>query len=240
LQDIQQIYRGTPAVDTDYHFGCRMVFDNEGYLYFSNGDRGKRDDFPQNLDNTNGKIHRLHDDGRIPADNPFVNQEDAIKSIYSFGHRNPQGLALHPQTGKVWEHEHGPKGGDEINIIQKGKNYGWPVISYGINYNGTVFTDLTEKEGMEQPLHYYVPSIAPCGMAFLDSDVYPDWNGNLFIGSLSFRYLEMLRFSGDQVIQQEKLLEEFDSRVRNVVVSPEGYLYVSLEEPGRILKILPK
>ncbi len=173
LQDIQQIYRGTPAVDADYHFGCRMVFDNDGLLYFSNGDRGKRGDFPQKLDNTNGKIHRLNDDGSIPVDNPFVDQEDAVKSIYSFGHRNPQGIALHPQAGKVWEHEHGPKGGDEINIIEKGKNYGWPVISYGINYNGTVFTDLTEKEGMEQPIHYYVPSIAPCGMVFLDSDVYP-------------------------------------------------------------------
>ncbi|MCB0535354.1 MAG: PQQ-dependent sugar dehydrogenase, partial [Saprospiraceae bacterium] len=147
LVDIQEIYRGYPAVSTNHHFGNRMVFDREGYLYFSNGERGRRDDFPQKLDNTNGKIHRLHDDGSIPADNPFVGQPDVAESIYSYGHRNPQGLALHPETGAVWEHEHGPRGGDEINIIKKGANYGWPVISYGINYNGTIFTDLTEQEG---------------------------------------------------------------------------------------------
>ena len=209
-------------------------------MYFSNGDRGKRDDFPQKLDNTNGKIHRLNDDGSIPADNPFVGQAGVTESIYSYGHRNPQGLAIHPQTGLIWEHEHGPKGGDEINIIEKGKNYCWPVISYGINYSGTTFTDITEKEGMEQPIHYYVPSIAPCGMTFLDSDIYPEWKNNLFIGSLSFRYLERVQLLGDKVVYQEKLLDELNSRVRNVKVGPDGYLYVAVEEPGRILKILPK
>jgi glucose/arabinose dehydrogenase len=240
LVDIQNIYKGVPAVSTNHHFGNRMVFDREGYLYLSNGDRGKRDKFPQSLNNSNGKIHRLHDDGRIPEDNPFYGQEDAIASIYSYGHRNPQGLAMHPQTGAIWEHEHGPRGGDEINIIEKGLNYGWPVISYGINYSGTRFTDITEKEGMEQPIHYYKPSIAPCGMAFVDSDLYPDWKNNLLIGSLSFQYLERLVLLDDKIIGQEKLLDELNSRVRNVKIGPDGYIYVAVEGPGRILKLLPK
>lgn len=240
LVDIQNIYKGVPAVSTNHHFGNRMVFDREGYLYLSNGDRGKRDKFPQSLDNSNGKIHRVHDDGSIPEDNPFYGQKDAIASIYSYGHRNPQGLAMHPQTGAIWEHEHGPRGGDEINIIEKGLNYGWPVISYGINYSGTKFTNITEKEGMEQPLHYYKPSIAPCGMAFVDSDVYPDWKNNLLIGSLSFQYLERLVISEDKIIGQEKLLDELNSRVRNVKIGPDGYIYVGVEGPGRILKLLPK
>lgn len=240
LTEIESIYRGTPASTTNHHFGNRMVFDREGYLYFSNGERGARDIFPQTLDNTNGKIHRLHDDGTVPQDNPFVGQKDAIASIYSYGHRNPQGLAMHPLTGQIWEHEHGPRGGDEINLIQPGLNYGWPVITYGINYIGTIITELTEKEGMEQPLHYYVPSIAPCGMAFLDSDVYPEWKNNLFIGSLRFQYLERLVLNGTTVVYQESMLEELSSRVRDVRVGPDGYLYVAVEGPGRILKILPK
>lgn len=240
LTQIETIYKGTPATTTNHHFGNRMVFDREGYLYFSNGERGARDEFPQSLDNTNGKIHRLHDDGSVPEDNPFVGQEGAIPSIYSYGHRNPQGLAMHPETGEIWEHEHGPRGGDEINLIKPGLNYGWPVITYGINYIGTSITDLTEKEGMEQPLHYYIPSIAPCGMAFLDSDVYPEWRNDLFIGSLRFQYLERLVLNGTTVIYQEKMLEELNSRVRDVRVGPDGYLYVGLEGPGRIIKILPK
>ncbi|MCB0643221.1 MAG: PQQ-dependent sugar dehydrogenase [Phaeodactylibacter sp.] len=240
LVDIQPIYKGIPAVSTSHHFGNRMVFDRAGYLYLSNGERGRRDEFPQRLDNSNGKIHRLYDDGRIPEDNPFYGQEGVVESIYSYGHRNPQGLALHPETGMIWEHEHGPRGGDEINIIRKGLNYGWPVISYGINYSGTIFTDITEKEGMEQPIHYYKPSIAPCGMAFVDSDIYPEWKNNLLIGSLSFEYLERLVLNGDQIIGQEKLLDELQSRVRNVIVGPDGYIYVAVEGPGRILKLLPK
>lgn len=239
LTQIEPIYKGTPATTTNHHFGNRMVFDQAGYLYFSNGERGARDVFPQKLDNTNGKIHRLNDDGSIPKDNPFVGQENAIPSIYSYGHRNPQGLVLHPVTGEIWEHEHGPRGGDEINLIKPGSNYGWPVITYGINYIGTVITDLKEKEGMEQPLHYYLPSIAPCGMAFLDSDIYPAWKNNLFIGSLRFQYLERVVLSGTTVIYQEKMLEELSSRVRDVRVGPDGYLYVAVEGPGRILKILP-
>lgn len=240
LTDIQEIYRGYPAVSTNHHFGNRMLFDREGYLYFSNGERGRRDDFPQALDNTNGKIHRLYDDGSVPADNPFVGQPDVAESIYSYGHRNPQGLALHPESGAVWEHEHGPRGGDEINIIKKGANYGWPIISYGINYNGTRFTDLTEQAGMEQPLFYYVPSIAPCGMAFLTGDKYPGWKNNLLIGSLRFQYLERVVLKDSLVIHQEKMLEELNSRVRDVRIGPDGYIYVALEGPGRIVRLLPK
>lgn len=239
LTNIEQIYKGSPATSKAHHYGTRMVFDAQNHLYFSNGDRGNRDEFPQSIKNTNGKIHRLNDDGSVPTDNPFVNTPDAVGSIYSFGHRNPQGLTLHPETGDLWEHEHGPKGGDEINVIKKGKNYGWPVISYGINYSGTKFTDISEKEGMEQPIHYYLPSIAPCGMTFLDSDIYPEWKNNLFIGSLRFEYLERLVLKDNQVIYQEKLLEELNSRVRDVRVGNDGYLYVAVENPGRILKIKP-
>ncbi len=238
LYDKEEIYRGSPSVRTRHHYGTRIVFDSTHHIYFANGDRGKRDIFPQSLDNTNGKIHRLRDDGSIPRDNPFLKDAQAQASIFTYGHRNPQGLAIHPQTQALWEHEHGPRGGDEINIIQKGKNYGWPVISYGINYSGTRFTEITEMDGMEQPVHYYVPSIAPCGMTFLDSKVYPAWKGNLFIGSLRDRYLERLVLQDEQVIYQEKLLENLNSRVRDVRVGPDGYLYVALEGPGRIIKIL--
>ena len=238
LSDIQYIYRGTPTLSSTHHYGSRIEFDNEGYLYFSIGDRGRRDKFPQKLDNSNGKVHRLHDDGRIPADNPFVSNPGAEKSIYSYGHRNIQGIARHPVTGEIWTHEHGPKGGDEINISKAGLNYGWPVISFGINYSGTKFTDDTAMAGMEQPMLYYVPSIAPCGMAFVTGNRYKGWENNLLIGSLRFKYLERLVVSENTVIEQERLLEDI-GRVRNVKVSPDGYIYVAVEQPGKILKLIP-
>jgi aldose sugar dehydrogenase len=240
LVEQKQIFKARPAVSTDIHFGSRMVFDNNGFLYFSVGERGKHFEFPQKLDNANGKIHRLHDDGSVPADNPFLNDKENVASIYSYGHRNPQGLALHPSTGLIWEHEHGPKGGDEINIIKKGINYGWPEISYGINYDGSTLTEYRTKAGMDQPIHFYVPSIAPSGMAFVTSNIYPNWKNNLLIGSLSFRYLERLELNGNIVINQEKMLEELNSRVRDVRIGPDGYIYVSVEGPGRIIKIIPK
>lgn len=233
------LYQGMPAVSKNVHFGSRIAMDSSRYLYFSNGERGMRDQFPQSVLNTNGKIHRIHANGNIPADNPFVDKNGAIPSIWSYGHRNPQGLVIHPKTGQLWEHEHGPKGGDEINIIEPGKNYGWPVISYGLNYSGSQFTDITEKDGMEQPIHYYVPSIAPCGMTFINSNKYEGWENNLLIGSLKFRYLERLELFGNIVLKQEKLLEELNSRVRNVKMGPDGYIYVALEDPGRIIKIIP-
>ena len=238
LTDIENIYKGIPAVPTNYHFGSRIEFDDEGYLYFAIGDRGRRDVFPQRLDNSNGKVHRLHDDGRIPADNPFYDTRGAEKSIFSYGHRNIQGMARHPETGEIWTHEHGPRGGDEINVVEAGLNYGWPVISFGINYDGTIFTNDTARAGMEQPLTYWVPSIAPCGMDFVTSKRYGDWKNSLLIGSLRFEYLERCIIENNKVVDEERLLEGI-GRVREVKVSPDGYIYVGVEDPGRILKLIP-
>jgi len=238
LIDVEKIFTGEPKTDRAYHFGCKLEFDKEGYLYFGIGDRGHRELNPQTLSNHNGKIHRIHDDGRIPADNPFVNTPGAMPTIYSYGHRNPQGTSMHPITGRIWVSEHGPKGGDELNFIEPGKNYGWPVISYGINYDGTSFTELTEQEGMEQPVIYWDPSIAPCGMIFVTGDRYPAWKNNLLIGSLRFQYLERVVLSGDRVMFQEKLIEGI-GRVRNVKMSPDGYIYVAIETPGKIVRLVP-
>ena len=238
LVEQQVLYKATPDYDTGQHFGSRIVFDNDGYLYFSIGDRGKRDLNPQDNTRDCGKIYRLKDDGKIPTDNPFADNPTAKKAIYSYGHRNPQGLAIHPKTGKIWEHEHGPKGGDEINIIESGKNYGWPVISYGINYDGTKFTDKTSQQGMEQPIHYWVPSIAPSGMAFVTSNIYPDWKGNLLVGSLKFQYLNRCVLDQNKVVHEEKLLEGI-GRVRSIEQGPDGYIYVGVENLG-IVKIIPE
>lgn len=238
ITDKQDIYKGTPETDRNYHFGCKMVFDNEGHLFFGNGDRGQHFDFPQKLDNHNGKIHRLNDDGSIPADNPFVNTPGAMPSIYSYGHRNPQGTTIHPVTGEIWISEHGPRGGDELNIIEPGLNYGWPLISYGINYDGTILTPLTEMEGLEQPAFYWTPSIGPCGMTFVTGDRYKNWKHNLLVGSLSFKYLERVVINKQSVIHREKLLEDI-GRVRNVVMSPDGLVYVAIENPGKILRLIP-
>ena len=238
LVDQERIFKASPESDTRHHYGCKLEFDKEGYLYFSVGDRGNRDRNPQTLDNDCGKIHRIHDDGSIPADNPFVNTKDAMPSIYSYGHRNPQGVTMHPETGRIWTDEHGPKGGDEINLIEAGKNYGWPVISFGINYNGTIFTNDTAKVGMEQPILYWVPSIAPCGMTFVTGDRYPKWKNDILTGSLRFEYLHRVVLQGDKVVHQEKLLQGI-GRVRNVEMSPDGFVYVAIENPGKILKLVP-
>ncbi|MCZ4695795.1 PQQ-dependent sugar dehydrogenase [Ancylomarina euxinus] len=238
LTDNQLLYKASPNSTKEHHFGSRITFDNNGYLYFTIGDRGDRDVNPQDINRDCGKVYRLYDDGRIPADNPFAGQIGAKEAIYSFGHRNAQGLTKHPETGKIWEHEHGPKGGDEINIIEKGKNYGWPVISYGINYDGTTFTDITHKEGMEQPIHYWTPSIAPSGMCFITSDIYKGWKGNLLVGSLVFQHLELLTIKDDQVVNREKLLPDI-GRVRDVRIGPDGYIYVAVESKG-IFRLSPK
>ncbi|TCK66690.1 glucose/arabinose dehydrogenase [Winogradskyella wandonensis] len=237
LTNVERLYKAGPNSKRGQHFGSRIEFDNDGYLYFSIGDRGNRDENPQDITRDCGKIYRLNDDGSIPKDNPFVDTENAKTAIFSYGHRNPQGMAKHPTTGKIWVNEHGPKGGDEINIVQKGKNFGWPVISYGVNYSGTRFTDITAKEGMEQPLFYWVPSIAPSGMAFVTSDKYPDWNGNVLVGSLKFEYLERLVLENNKVVKREKLLEGM-GRVRDVHEGPDGFIYVAIENKG-IVKIVP-
>lgn len=231
LTQIETLYKASPNTTKGQHFGSRIEFDRDGYMYFTVGDRGNRDVNPQDITRDNGKVYRLHDDGRIPADNPFVGQANAKEAIFTYGNRNPQGMAIHPDTGKIWIHEHGPRGGDEINVVEKGTNYGWPVITYGINYSGTPITDITHKEGMAQPMHYWDPSIAPSGMAFITSDKYPAWKGNLLVGSLSFQYLEKLELNGESVTSRDKLLDGI-GRVRNVRQGPDGFIYVAVEGKG--------
>ena len=238
LTNQEILYKAVPNNTKGQHFGSRIVFDNQGYLYFSIGERGERDINPQDIKRDGGKIYRLHDDGRIPKDNPFVGVNGAKTAIYSYGHRNPQGLIKHPKTGEIWDHEHGPRGGDEINIIKKGANYGWPLTTYGINYSGTPITDKTSMEGMESPIHYWVPSIAPSGMVYVTSDKYTDWEGSLLVGSLAFQYLERLVLDGNNIIAREKLMDGL-GRVRAVKQGPDGFIYVAVEGKG-IYKLIPQ
>ena len=238
LVEFSVLYKATPNTNKAHHFGSRIAFDNDGFVYFSVGDRGERDVNPQDVTRDCGKIYRLNDDGSIPKDNPFTSDVNSKKAIYTYGHRNPQGMAKHPETGQIWVHEHGPRGGDEINPIKKGANYGWPVITYGINYSGTPITDQRTKPGMEQPLYYWVPSIAPSGMAFITSDIYPNWKGNLLVGSLKFEYLEMLKIENNQVTKRTKLLNDI-GRLRDVRQGPDGFIYTAVEGVG-IVKIIPK
>jgi glucose/arabinose dehydrogenase len=237
LTQIESLYKAGPNSTKGQHFGSRIVFDNEGYLYFSIGERGNNKDNPQDITRDCGKIYRLNDDGSVPKDNPFVGQEGVKEAIYTFGNRNPQGMAKHPETGEIWAHEHGPKGGDEINIIKKGANYGWAVVTYGINYDGTIMTTETQKPGIENPIYYWLPSIAPSGMAFVTSDKYPDWKGHLLVGSLVFQYLELVKLKGAAVIERQKIAADI-GRVRNVKQGPDGYIYIAVEGKG-ILKIIP-
>lgn len=238
LADIETLYKATPNTNKGQHFGSRIEFDRQGYMYFSIGERGERDINPQDITRDGGKIYRLYDDGRVPQDNPFVGQAGAVEAAYTYGNRNPQGMARHPESGEIWINEHGPRGGDEINVVIKGANYGWPVITYGINYSGTPITDKTSMEGMMQPIHYWVPSIAPSGMAFITSDNYGDWKGSVLVGSLAFQYLERLELDGKKVTKREKLLPGV-GRVRNVKEGPDGLIYVAVEGKG-IYKLVPK
>ncbi len=238
LSDHEVLYKAEPNTTRGQHFGSRIEFDKDGYVYFSVGDRGNRNENPQDITRDGGKIYRLNDDGSIPADNPFVGQSGAKEAIYSYGHRNPQGMALDPETGEIWTHEHGPQGGDELNRIQPGLNYGWPVISYGINYDGSKFTDLTEKDGMEQPDTYWVPSIAPSGMDFISSDKYPGRKGGILVGSLKFNYLVFCEMDGNTVVNKEIVAQNI-GRVRNVKQGPDGYIYVAVESKG-IFRLLPE
>ena len=237
LTQIESLYKASPNSTRGQHFGSRIEFDNDGYLYFSIGDRGNRDVNPQDITRDNGKIYRLNDDGSIPEDNPFVNDSKAKHAIYSYGHRNPQGVTKHPETGKIWVHEHGPKGGDEINVVKKGANFGWPVITYGLNYSGTRITDQTSRSGMEQPVYQWTPSIAPCGMDFVTGNRYPEWKGHLLVGSLKFNYVELVKLDGEKVIGREKIAEDV-GRVRNVKMGPDDYIYIAVEGHG-IVKIIP-
>ncbi|MDW5289716.1 PQQ-dependent sugar dehydrogenase [Formosa sp. PL04] len=238
LTNKELLYKATPNTNGGNHFGSRILFDENNYLFFSIGERGERDENPQDITRDGGKIYRLNDDGTIPTDNPFVNSPNAKKAIYSYGHRNPQGMIMNPETNKIWAHEHGPKGGDEINIISAGKNYGWPLVTYGINYWGTSISDYTEMEGMESPIHHWTPSIAPSGMCYVTSDIYAGWKGNILVGSLKFQYVDRCILKGNKVIKEEKLLQDI-GRVRSIVQGPDGYIYVGVENVG-IVKIIPK
>ena len=219
------------------HYGTRIVFDNEGYLYFSIGDRGKRNQ-AQLLNYPNGKIHRLHDDGSIPKNNPFIQEKNAIKSIWTYGNRNPQGLAIHPVSAIIFETEHGPRGGDELNILSSGKNYGWPEITYGKNYSGTTITKYTHKEGMEQPVIHWTPSIAVCGIDFYDGEIFKNWKNDLLVSSLKFENLYRLKIKDNKVTEQE-IVYRAGSRIRDVETGPEGFIYLALEDPGRIVRFIP-
>ncbi len=237
LTDTRVLYKASPNTGRGQHYGSRILLDGKGHLYFSIGDRGNRDENPQSLSRDGGKIYRLTDDGAIPADNPFVERNQALPAIYSLGHRNPQGMAMHPKTGAIWLHEHGPRGGDEINIVKPGANYGWPILSYGVNYSGTEFAEGHTREGYESPIHYWVPSIAPSGMAFVTSDRYPAWKGHLLVGSLKFGYIELCRLQGNQVVATEKLFEGI-GRVRDIKQGPDGFIYVATENKG-IVRLVP-
>ena len=237
LTQIEYLYKCGPNTTKGQHFGSRIVFDKQGYLYFSAGERGNHFVNPQDITRDNGKIYRLNDDGSIPKENPFVGKENAKTAIYSYGHRNPQGLAIHPKTGAIWEHEHGPQGGDEINIIKKAANYGWPVVTYGIDYDNSIISNQQKKEGIENPVYYWAPSIAPSGMTFVTSDKYPDWKGHLLVGALKFQYLELVKLDGENVIGRQKIATNI-GRLRSVTQAPDGYVYMGVEGKG-ILKIIP-
>jgi glucose/arabinose dehydrogenase len=236
--DQETVYRAAPELYRrgPVHFGSRFVFDG-GYLFFSIGERGQQTD-AQDLSRPNGKVHRIHDDGRIPSDNPFVTRKDALPSIWSYGHRNPQGLARHPVTGELWDAEHGPRGGDELNLVEPGLNYGWPVITYGMNYDGTPMTDRTAQPGMEQPVTYWVPSIAVCAIDFYAGDRFPEWKHDLFVGALAQQELRRLVIENGEVTHQEVLFKNI-GRVRDVVAGPDGYIYVAFNDPGRIARLVP-
>ena len=241
LEGLQVIFSQKPKFASRAHFGCRIVEARDGTLYLTLGERFSRKEDAQKLDNHHGKLVRIAKDGTVPADNPFVGRPGALPEIFSYGHRNSQGAALAPD-GRLWTHEHGPQGGDEINIPRPGRNYGWPVITYGENYGGGKIGDgITAQAGMEQPVKYWVPSIAPSGMAFVTSDRYgAAWKGNLFVGSLKFAYLDRIELKDDKVVAEHKLLEGVGERIRDVKQGPDGLLYVLTDSrDGKLIRLLP-
>jgi glucose/arabinose dehydrogenase len=240
LDDVKVIFRQEGPLSSGNHYGCRIVQGRDGNLWLTMGDHFTSRDEAQNLANHIGKIVRVTPDGAVPRDNPFVGRSDARPEIWSYGHRNSQGAALHPQSGKLWEHEHGPRGGDEINIPLAGKNYGWPVIGYGIDYSGVKIHDATAKAGMEQPVKYWVPSIAPSGMAFYTGDVFAPWKGNLLVGALAGQLLVRLELDGEKVGKEERLLTNLGARIRDVRQGPDGAIWLLTDSgDGRILRVTP-
>jgi glucose/arabinose dehydrogenase len=241
LEDVKVIYRQDGPLSTGGHFGCRIAQMPDNNLFLTQGDHFRYREEAQNLGNHLGKLVRIGPDGAVPPDNPFVGRSDAKPEIWSYGHRNMQGAAINPASGKLWIHEHGPRGGDEINVPEKGKNYGWPVIGYGIDYNGAKIHEATSKPGMEQPIKYWVPSIAPSGMAFYSGDLFPKWKNSLFVGALAGQMLVRLDVDGEKVTGEERLLQGVRERIRDVRVGPDGAIYLATDNSaGRILRVSPK
>lgn len=240
LEDVRVILRQSPKVAGDNHWGSRLVFGRDGTLWVTLGDRFDFRNEAQNPANTIGKLVRIAPDGSIPRDNPFRDRAGALPEIWSLGHRNVQGAALHPETGEIWTVEHGARGGDEVNRPQAGRNYGWPVIGYGRHYSGAAIGEGTAKEGMEQPLRHWDPSIAPSGMAFYAGDAFPAWRGDALVGALRGKVLVRLDVEGDAVVSEERLLRDLDERIRDVAVGPDGLVYLLTDHPnGRVLRLEP-
>jgi glucose/arabinose dehydrogenase len=239
LTNLEEIFICGPEWKGGRHFGSRIIFDNDGYLYFSNGDKGSRPENAQELDNDHGKIHRIKDDGSIPDDNPFINTAGANPSIWTYGNRNPQGMIYDSENNRIWSVEHGPKGGDELNLIQKGENYGWPKVTYGIDYDGSIISEETQKEGIKDPVTYWVPSIATCGMTMVTSEKYPEWQGNILVTALAGQHITRVELDGTTYVGEEKILEDI-GRVRQVSQSPDGYIYAVTEATGLMIKLIPQ
>lgn len=239
FEGLETIFSMNRKSSGNRHFGSRLAFAPDGTLFFTIGDRGEMERAQDASDHA-GSVLRIADDGAIPPDNPFASGEGAAPEIWSFGHRNPQGAAIHPETGALWTVEHGPRGGDELNIPRKGANHGWPVISYGVHYSGQTVGEGTEKEGMEQPVHYWDPSVSPSGLMFYTGDVFPDWRGNLFTGGLSGQVLVRLELDGERVTGEERLLGDLRIRIRDVRQGPDGRIYLLSDAgDGRILRLSP-
>jgi glucose/arabinose dehydrogenase len=241
LDKPEVIFRALPKTSGSAHYGSRLLFAPDRTLLITLGERFLFRDEAQNLANHLGKVVRINDDGTVPKDNPFVGDGKARPEVFSYGHRNSQGIALRPGTAEIWQHEHGPRGGDEVNILKPGANYGWPKITYGIDYSGAIISDKTALPGMEQPVVYWVPSIAPSGMAFYDGEKLSKWRGDLFVGALAGAHLRRLRLEGTKVIEQEELLAALGERIRDVRAGPDGYLYLVTDDPsnGRVLRLEP-
>ena len=237
--NVRDIFVADTKVNNGFHFGCRLAFDANQHLFVTLGDRYKLLQEAQNTQNHAGKIVRIQRDGKPIADNPFLN--GAAPENYSYGHRNVQGLTIHPETGEVWAMEHGPKGGDEVNLIEKGNNYGWPAITYGIDYDGSIISDKTELPGMQQPIIYWTPSIAPSGMAFYSGSVFEEWQGDLLVGALKFRHLRRIKMNGKQPGEQFEYLKDRNARIRDVEIGPDGLIYVLTDaDNGKLLQLSPR
>jgi aldose sugar dehydrogenase len=247
LNNLENLFSTSPTNQWKGHYGSRILFDNKGFLYLSIGEGGTTSYGGATSGNLNaqntkeawGKVHRLTDDGKIPTDNPILPSNTVANSVFSYGHRNPQGLAFNTLTNELWETEHGPKGGDELNKIIKGNNYGWPMVSHGVNYDGKIVSESPFKDGVESPIFAYLPSIGTCGLAYISSNKYGAWQGDFLVGGLALQYLSRIDISNIKDIKETKILDKI-GRVRNVKQASDGYIYISVENPGRIIKLIPK